>query len=316
MVLSCVMACVFSLQPLASTGAEDGIWFVGDRNPAQIQFDAKAKGLEYSICARTSTTTYASLQSFLRRPTALTLYNNELWFVDQRNAIALYAMRNKPTGELYASLQSTYETQLELRGLHQWGDVLALNVGGSSLQVVTYDGHNWEELPVLEEKDARTIVYKNNLLAFVPTKKGAHVWQYGNGEWESKGLREFTGTLGSIIQKNDWLLLVTEHEGDEEVFGLQKEQCILSATFSIPKGRWSVVPSPEGLSLVSVERNGTTTVVDMGWPSGRQSPAIELTLEPLHATSFLQQVALFLPMFLFVGFAFLLLRSGNAKSTQ
>lgn len=311
-----ILACIVSIQPLVSTGADGGIWFIGDRNPAQIQFDTRAKGMEFSICARTSKTAYVSLQSFLRRPVGLLIFNNEIWFADQREGVALYAMRKDSMGALHATLQTTFETQMELKGMHQWGDAIAISSGGESLQITTFEGGLWKELPELLEKDATAVVYKNDLLAFAPSERGVRAWRYGESNWESEGQVELHGVLVAVVQKADWLLLVTEHEGQGAIWGLQQKECIQMASFTIPKGRWAVLPSPEGLSLMSVERNGTTTVMDINWPSGSLSPAIELTLEPLHETSFLESVALFMPMFLFAGFVYLLFRKGDAKSTQ
>jgi hypothetical protein len=58
--------------------------------------------------------------------------------------------------------------------------------------------------------------------------------------------------------------------------GIQQGGLVEIASFKIPKGRWGVSSSPEGITVVGVERKGTTTVLDIGWPSGSLSESIVL----------------------------------------
>jgi hypothetical protein len=61
---------------------------------------------------------------------------------------------------------------------------------------------------------------------------------------------------------------VLESDGIVNIVGLQHGNPVDIASFEKPRGGWGVAPSTTGLSLVAVERIGTTTVIDIGWPSG------------------------------------------------
>jgi hypothetical protein len=48
------------------------------------------------------------------------------------------------------------------------------------------------------------------------------------------------------------------------------------ASFETPKGRWGVSSSEAGITVIGVQRKGTITLLDIGWPSGSVSAPIIL----------------------------------------
>ena len=116
--------------------------------------------------------------------------------------------------------------------------------------------------------------------------------------------------------KDGWILFVAQFEENCNIVGIQHAQSIPIASFVIPKGRWAVLPSPEGLSVLGVQRNGTTNAVDIGWPSGRQSLPFALEEDEGTGGFFMDQFPLFVPLVLFLMIVLLLSRKGKAKVTK
>jgi len=72
-----------------------------------------------------------------------------------------------------------------------------------------------------------------------------------------------------------WPILITTNDNEVEIIGLQQDEVVKIAAFQILSGRWAII-SGGGLYAIGVERNGTTTAFNIGWPSGRTSDPIEL----------------------------------------
>ena len=90
------------------------------------------------------------------------------------------------------------------------------------------------------------------------------------------GTFEINGNLEDLIVHDGWPLLITTHHDEIEIVGLQQDEQMKIAVFPKLAGRWSIVEGG-GLRVLGVERSGTTTAFDVGWPSGKKTETIELT---------------------------------------
>ena len=294
--LGLITACLLSIQPLASVGTNNGVWFIGDKDPTELQFDPNIKGLDYYVCERNSRESYIPLQSLQRRPVAMLLHKNTVWLVDQGESVALFAMQKSNTGELKAKLQSVHKIKQHVTDAVSWNGSIAICFGGEYLQIVVFNGARWKELPLLRQADAQVTVWKDQLVAFSHQSGGVSQWNFENGNWVYGNEYPIVGELTDVQVKDDWKLLVSESEGDCHVVGIQQAKTVPIASFEIPRGRWSVLPSPEGLSALSVQRNGTVGSIDIGWPSGRIAPMLELVQAERSGQSFYEKIPIVLPM--------------------
>jgi hypothetical protein len=274
------------------------MWFVGDQDPTVLNFDAKKKGLDYSICARVSTDGYVILQRLGRRPIDMTIFEESLWFVDYSTSIDLYSIRKSGKDHrttIKATMQGILETDAIPTELVAIRDSVVVGCSASSLQVYSFDGHDWEQLPTLDESNARLANHNGNLVAATQCEQGAMIQTLSEGKWQAGVLVELRGRFYDIMTKQDWLLLVSTEGEKAHILGLQGENPIAIASFDVPKGSWSLVPSPEGVTVVGVERNGTTSALDLGWPSGKTDAWISLHQETSSALSFFDRFPFLVP---------------------
>ena len=311
-----IATCLLALNPLASTGNENGMWFVGDQDPTVLNFDSKTRGLDYSICARVSKDSYTILQKLGHRPVDMTVFDSAIWFVDYSSNIALYSIQktSRPSSAVVkASLQSILETETAPTDLISLDDSIAVACGGQTLQVHTFDGYTWKELPILIVPNARIANHNGTLVAVAPHELGIMLWTYSNNQWVAGTVLNVRGTLYEVLTKNEWLLFVSTESEQSHIVGLQGTTPIEIASFDIPKGGWSVVSSPEGISVVGVQRNGTISVLDIGWPSGKYHEEVVLHQDMSNGLSFIDRFPFLFPA-LFVLFLFLLMsRRARAK---
>jgi len=297
-VLSIVATCLLAWHPLASTGNDQGMWFVGDQDPTVLNFDAKTKGLDYSICARISTDGYVILQRLGRRPIDMTIFEETLWFVDYSSSIDLYSIRKSGIDHrtiVKATMQGILETDAVPTELVALREAVVVGCSAKSLQVFSFDGHDWEQLPTLDEPNARLANHDGTLVAVTPHEQGAMIRAFSEGKWQAGILVGLQGTFYDIMTKQDWLLLVSTEGEKAHVLGLQGEKPISIVSFDIPKGSWSLVPSPAGMTAVGVERNGTTSVLDLGWPSGKTNAWISLHQDTSSSLSFFDRFPFVVP---------------------
>ncbi|HIB00577.1 MAG TPA: hypothetical protein EYO31_01475 [Phycisphaerales bacterium] len=314
--ISFVAICLLAWQPLASTGNDQGMWFIGDQDPTVLNFDAKTKGLDYSICARVSTEGYVILQRLSRRPIDMMVIEETLWFLDYSSSVALYAIRK--SGDEHRSIaQATMQGILEIdvipTELLSLRDLVVVGCSTESLQVHTFDGHDWKQLPTLEEPNARLANHNGTLVAAAPNEQGVHLWSLSDEQWQEGPLVELQGTLYDIMTKQNWLLFVSTKGDKAYILGLQGTNPIEIASFDIPKGSWSLVPSPEGITVIGVERNGTTSVLDLSWPSGITNGWVSLQQDTTNDLSIFERFPYLMPATVVLLFFLLMSRRTKAK---
>lgn len=314
-----IAACVIVATPhLAATGNEYGIWFIGDTDPTKVDYDPKTQGLDYSLCRRNSIDTYQLLRRLNHRPDHIVLHQDSIWCVDYNSGISLYSISGIGTEQRPVSskmsLQSILELQLKPTDFLARDSEIIVCCGEESLQLNSFDGSTWQELPILNESNARVTIHLGNVLAAVPCEAGAKLWTLAEGAWKEGETIDLVGTFDSILSKEDWPILVSIEDGKAHLVGIQKGKQVDIATCQVPKGRWSIVPTPVGLCMLGVQRNGTITALDIGWPSGKNSDIKILHQAEFSGPSFLETYPFLLFMVAFMIFIFLKFRKGPPNS--
>jgi hypothetical protein len=271
-------ACLFMLQPLAATGGNDGIWFVGDLDPSVINFDVTTKGFDYALCMRGTKNEYVNLKRLSHRPIAIERFKDTVWFVDYTSSVALYAVEKQSDGTNELALQGIMESDSAPTDLIASNDKLYICFGNTSLQLFTFVNGVFEQLPSLNVKNARVADSGGFLMAAAPAENGASVWKFVGDQWVGGDIVRLQGDFVALETKEDWPLFISIENQQCNIVGLQQSKGIQISSFEIPRGRWSLLPAPTGLCVMGVERNGTVTAVDIGWPSGRLSDPIKLQI--------------------------------------
>ena len=241
-----IAACIIVATPhLAATGNESGIWFIGDTDPTKVDFDPKTQGLDYSLCRRNSVDTYQLLRRLNHRPDQIVLHQGSIWCVDYNAGISLYSISEIGTEHRPVSSKMSLQSILDL-GLKPI-DVLSTDLeiivscGEDSLQLHSFDGSTWQELPTLKESNARVTIHLGNILAAVPCEEGVKLWTLDGDAWKEGEAIDLVGTFDSILSKEDWPILVSIKDGTAYLAGIQKGKRVDLATCQVPKGRWSIV---------------------------------------------------------------------------
>ena len=311
-----IVALMLTNTPLALTGNEEGVWFIGDIDPSATSF-TRAQDLDYELCEQVGESEYLAIHPFTRRPAGLAVEKQTMWFIDDSNGVGLYTIQL--ASSLHASssrdalmqspvMRSMFQTENHPTDflLHNSSPLLVFGSGEKSETTLAhYVNNQWEFLPSVNGTNAFITSFHGELLSAVQGKDGhVRVSSLQGGQWE---LGDFgmplEGELFDFIRKDDWPILVTVQEGVATLVGIQKNNLVELANFPIPKGRWGVTTSSSGFTVVGVERNGTTTVVRLGWPSGTVSDPITLT-ERMREDDSLLMTVLFVSM---VCMSFLLL---------
>ena len=84
-----ILACILCASPLAITGNDSGLWFMGDVAPDKSAFSSRAKDFDFDLCQRYSTNEYVAVAPFTRRPSYLAVEADTLWFVDASVGVGL-----------------------------------------------------------------------------------------------------------------------------------------------------------------------------------------------------------------------------------
>jgi|ETNmetMinimDraft_26_1059896.scaffolds.fasta_scaffold69118_1 hypothetical protein len=309
-----IILCLLATQPLPSIGDGNEVWFIGDQDPTVANFDSSTKGLDYSICRRISNDSFTPVHRLSRRPVDMVLHEGDIWFVDDTAGTTLYTLqlqkRSHQASSRKISLQGVLETEDSPTGIVSLGSSIVVCYGGSILQLRAFNGSVWEELPSLNRAGASVVGLDGELLAVAPHQRGAELWSFIEGQWVGGDIVEMQGVFRDVLIKDRWPLLIFTKGQRGQIIGLQESVPIEIGSFDVPKGRWSVVSSPQGLSVFGVERNGTTSVVDIGWPSGREGDKIELRQESIGGLSFLEKYPFLIAALLLS--LFILLRSRKA----
>ncbi|MDP7006402.1 MAG: hypothetical protein QF718_09355 [Phycisphaerales bacterium] len=313
-----IAGCLLSLQPITADGTEESVWFVGDRPPDAI-------GNEHELCSRETTNGYWVIQPLMSRPEALVVGENNIWFVEDGSGVELYKVKRavRHTGTTSGSpsrhraqLVSFLESDQRPTDLVLIDEQPIIAFGGLNLDLYRYIGNKLIQLPTLEKPDAHVASLNGKLIAASPEENEVSVWYLQDGKWRGGDIIELEDQLVDFIVNDDWPLLITKNEKNASIIGLQQSGPIGIATFKVPRGRWGVVPSPDGLTVVGVERNGRTTVLDIGWPSGEVSEEIVLNEKFAGSDSVLTTVTLIIPLILFIVIVTLTRRHGQNQQNN
>ena len=315
-----VIACLISAQPLVATGNDKGVWFIGDRDPTVVEFDEKKRSLDFAICKRASRDTFIVQKLLKRRPACITFHKGQFWFVSNNSlGFSVYDLNipteSEPT-QGRTSMKWTVAIDAVPTDLVVYDDNLVVCCGDECLVLLALIGNSYKELPQLcDQPNARVVNVGGELLAAVPHENGVTLWTLTDGEWIAGETIELQGTFSGITEKDGIVLLTSELKQQGHILGIQRGNPVEIATFDIPKGRWSVVPTPEGICVIGVERNGTSTVLDIGWPSGTVNDSIVFTEDTSHSTSMFDRFPYLLPLLL-ISSLFLVIVSRRSHSKQ
>ena len=317
-----IAACIFAFQPLAATGDDDGVWFIGDLDPAVVEFDSKKRNFEYAICTRLQRDSYLIQRFLIHRPVNLAVLNNSLWLVHNdylSSGFSVYRASSPNTNptdtRLSMFMTLALNGDVEATDLIVYNDNLLVVCAGECLFLFSCVGTVFQELlPLCEQPNAKVANVNGSLVAAVPNKKGVTLWHLADEEWVEGDTVALQGTFEKILSKDGWILLVSSQNQQGHILGIQHAAPVEIASFAIPKGRWSIVPSPEGMTVLGVERNGTLTALDLGWPSGSTAgPVIMHRSGGTHPSIFIRYPFM-LPALLFG--IFLILRIRRVRSNK
>jgi hypothetical protein len=280
-----LLACTLLQAPLALTGDESGLWFIGDINPSTATFSGLPLDLDYELCERYSEKQYEVIRPFTRRPSAIAIDKETMWYIDSTAGIGLYKMQRSNTkgfANSHPALQpSTLEAIFESSSsptdflLFEGSPTLAFGTSkNGALELFQYSHRKWKSLPLLQGEHVHVAIMQEQLIAAVPNGGGVAMWYLKDGRWRGGDELAIHGELKELLCRDDWPILVTTLGEMATLSGIQQGGLVEIASFRIPKGRWGVASSSTGISVVGVERNGTTTVLDIGWPSGSISSPI------------------------------------------
>ena len=304
-----LLACVLSSSPLAITGNESGLWFIGDVAPNKSSFTARAKDLDFDLCQQYGENEYVVVVPFTRRPSLLAVEENKLWFVDASSGVGLYTVKLANANSASTSrnamlrmptLQSLYKTTEKPTGLLVLEEepVLVFDASGeNATTLVQYKNKEWTPLPSINGSGAKVTLLRKQLIAAVPIYGGVSLWYFQEGSWLGGDKIEIDGALAGLICKDNWPILITNTADEVTMTGIQQGGPVHLATFPLPKGRWGAVPTSKGITVVGVQRKGIFTSFDIGWPSGTISGPIILN-ERIKKDDSLLFTVLFLSMVL------------------
>lgn len=283
-----VLTIVLSNTPLALVGNDSGVWFIGDVDPGVASF-ARAQDLDHELCEQVGNGEYLVIHPFTRRPAGLAVEEQAMWFIDDSYGVGLYTIQLAASQRASTSqhvlmqapvMRSVFETDKHPTDflLYQSAPLLVFGDGESETELVHFVHRQWESLPSVTDSGACVISFQGELLCAVQEEDGKiMVSSLRDTAWVVRD-SELTidGELTDFFSKDDWPILVAVKEGRATLHGIQNNSLVELASFAIPKGRWGVTSSPSGLTVAGVERNGTTTFLDIGWPSGSMSDPVVL----------------------------------------
>jgi hypothetical protein len=283
-----ILACALLQSPLAISGNANGLWYVGDINPSSAIFSGVEKDFDYELCERFSKDRYVVLRQFSRRPLALAVGNQNLWFIDNHEGVGLYKL-NLPNLQRGSTSKNAYLQTSKMEALFETTETPTdflifrdkpLLVFGKPLDGTTelfhYLERQWVNLTPIKGRNVHVAQMQDKLIAAIPNERGATVWYMQECNWLGGDQIDFQGELIDLFCRDDWPILVTSNVNIATLSGIQKDGLVTLASFEIPKGRWGVSTSPDGISVVGVQRKGETTILDIGWPSGSTSKPIIL----------------------------------------
>jgi len=271
-----LIASVLATQPLMATGNGVGVWFVRDTKPGSI-------GPPHELCQQIDQESFQVILPLAKRPAALAVHGQTLWFVGESDPPVLYRARlvkNQGTGELRivppgrATAVTPLVIQGAVRDLVFIHDEPVLVVEDEGVQCFDLEGK--AVTPKLAGKETHVATQGSTLIGAVSIANTVVLYTFKDGLWQVGSKHEIDGQLLDLVVHDGWPLLIVAQEDAIKIIGLQQEKQLKIASFPEPSGRWLVVEN-DGLHVLGVERNGTTTAFDIGWPSGKSTEPIELT---------------------------------------
>jgi hypothetical protein len=292
-----VLASVLVTQPLMATGNKFGVWFVRDTEPGTI-------GPPHELCQQIDQDSYQVILPLAKRPIALAVHEQTIWFIGESEPPTLYRARlveNQATGVMGTVPQgrATAVTSLAMQGVVRdlvfIHDEPVLVVEDEGLQC--FDIRGAALTSKLTGLDVHVSVQGGDLIGAVSRENSVTMHILNDKTWQVTGTFALDGELKDLIVHEGWPLLITTHDDEIEIIGLQQDDQVKIATFPKLAGRWSVVEG-DGLHVLGVERNGTTTAFDIGWPSGKKTEKKELveqysSIEAVELTMMIVTTAIF-----------------------
>ncbi len=292
-----VIASVLATQPLISTGNDLGGWFVRDTEPGGI-------GPQHELCQLFDHDQYQVVLPLAKRPIALAVHDQTLWFVGASDPPVLYRARlveNQATGDLRtdprgrAVAVSPLEMDGVIRDIVILQDNPVLIVENEGIQCFDLGGN--AVTPNLPGEEIHVSRLGDKWIGAVSNSHALTLHTLDDGLWQMGKSHEIDGKLQDLVVHDGWPLFIVGHENAVDVIGMQQERLVKIASFPQPSGRWSVVEG-EALRVIGVERNGTTTAFEIGWPSGNNTDQVELTeqfgsIEPVELTLMIVTTVIF-----------------------
>ena len=307
--------------PLAASGSEGEIWFVGDLDPSIIEFDA-SRELDYAICRRVNENTFEVVKRLHHRPVDLLMSDGTLWFVSEgEDGFSVYALNLATTGSTqnpYSKMQWTISGEFHPVDMIEYqGGVLVCSAADCLTAIYEVNGMIRELPSLCDQAGARVANCQGKIFAGVPDKEGFSLWELGEKNWLGGENYELEGDFEHLLAKDDWLLVVSSDSEYVYLIGVNEGASHSIASFQKPSGRWSIEPSPLGLTLLSVERNGTVIAKDLSWPSGMVYQSSLLHPQFLSTSqTFFNRFPFFIPATLTALVFLILARRSGAKTTK
>ena len=273
--IALVIASFLATQPLVATGNDLGVWFVRDNAPG-------ATGPSHELCYQIEKDKYQVVLPLAKRPIALAVQEQTLWFVGASDPPILYRARlvkNKTTGAFStvphgrANAVKPISVPGTIKDLVFLDDDPILVVEHEGVQCYNIDGS--ARTSKLQGDGIHISVQGSSLIATTRSGNTTTLHTFNGEVWELIGNFEVDGNIQTLMVHDGWPILITTNDNEIEIIGLQQDEVVKIAAFQILSGRWAII-SGGGLHAIGVERNGTTTAFNIGWPSGRTSDPIEL----------------------------------------
>ena len=304
--ISLVIASVLATHSLVAGGNDLGVWFVRDNAPGAI-------GPAHELCYKIDKNKYQVVLPLAKRPAAIAVHKQTLWFVGSSPEPILYRARlvkNQTTG-VFTTVPPSRANAVEpisvsgkIRDLIFLDDEPILVVENDGVQCFNVEG--FAVTPKLQSDGCEISIQGGTLIAAQVHENITTLLRFNSGVWEPQGSFEVDGMLQSLIVHDSWPLLVTSNNDGIEITGLQQDEAVHMASFQPLAGRWAII-SGGGLHAIGVERNGTTTAFDIGWPSGTTSDRIELD-EQHRSVETLEFVVMIVTTGIFIMMMFSILR--------
>ena len=296
MVFQCLVPYLLGFQSLVGVSSANTVWFVGDRNPAELQFDPSSKGLDYFIGVSELPAFYSDVKPLGRRPVGMVHTDSSLWFVDQNEGVSLFELKTEENLQPQIKRYSTLQLGEQVTDVVLWEENIVVCSATDSLQSFVYENSDWSALPEISFRNAHVCVIGGALVAFAPHESGATEWRIVDEKWKRYSEHLFSGELTDVRQWQEMPILVTQEREQATVLGIQRGNIVVFSEFQIPKGRWGIFPVDSGMRVVSVQRNGTIQGLEIALPTGRATQLKDMEQKEHAGVSMFDSYPFFIPM--------------------